>query len=55
MTKLITVTSIRAGTGKTTIASILAEKLCKVGTVLIIDNNKSNINIYNIKTSLIVE
>jgi len=53
MTKLIAVTSIRAGTGKTTITSILAEKLCKVGTVLIIDNNKSNINIYNIKTSSI--
>ena len=53
MTKLIAITSIRAGTGKTTIASILAEKLCKEGTVLIIDNNKLNINIYNIKTSSI--
>ncbi|MBP1926735.1 cellulose biosynthesis protein BcsQ [Sedimentibacter acidaminivorans] len=53
MTKLITITSIRAGTGRTTVAAILAEKLSKQGTVLIIDNNKSNINIYDVKVSSI--
>lgn len=53
MTKLITVTSIRSGTGRTTIAAILAEKLSKQGTVLLIDNNKVNINIYDVKVSSI--
>lgn len=53
MTKLITITSIRAGTGRTTVAAILAEKLSKQGTVLIIDNNKVNTNIYDVKASSI--
>ncbi|WMJ77875.1 DUF2075 domain-containing protein [Sedimentibacter sp. MB35-C1] len=47
MTKLITVTG-RPGAGKTTVASILAEKLSKKHTVCLIDNNKNNINIYDV-------
>ncbi len=47
MTKLITVTSIRSGAGKTTFAAILAEKLAKKYTVCLIDNNHNNINIYS--------
>lgn len=46
MTKLITVTSIRPGTGKTTVSAILAEKLSEKYTVCLVDNNKDNINIY---------
>lgn len=47
MTKLITVTSIRPGAGKTTVAAILAEKLAEKYTVCLIDNNQNNINIYS--------
>jgi fructose-1-phosphate kinase PfkB-like protein len=46
MTKLITVTG-RAGAGKTTVAAILAEKLSENHTICLIDNNRSNINIYS--------
>ena len=46
MIKIITVTG-RAGAGKTTVAAILAEKLSESHTVCLIDNNRSNINIYS--------
>lgn len=52
MTKLITVSSIRPGTGKTTVAAILAEKLSERYTVCLIDNNKKNINIYDAISSI---
>jgi len=53
MTKLITVTSIRAGTGKTTVASILAEKLSERYSVCVVDNNRSNVNIFSSNASSI--
>ncbi len=46
MTQLILVTSKRSGAGKTTVATILAEKLSEKYTVCLVDNNKNNINIY---------
>lgn len=53
ITKLITVTSIRPGTGKTTVSSILAEMIIKNHKVLLVDNNKLNISIYNTDESSI--
>ncbi len=47
MTKVITVTSIRSGAGKTTVAALMAEKLAEKYTVCLIDNNQNNINIYS--------
>lgn len=52
MTKIITVTSIRHGSGKTTVAAILAEKLAEKYTVCLIDNNKNNINIYSSESTI---
>lgn len=52
MTKLITVTSVRPGVGKTTVAAILAEKLANKYVVCLIDNNQNNINIYSAAMSI---
>lgn len=52
MTKLITVTSIRHGAGKTTVASILAERLAEKYSVCLIDNNTDNINVYSEVSSI---
>lgn len=51
MTKLITITSIRSGAGKTAVATILAERLAEKHTVCLIDNCRDNMNIYNAESS----